>query len=273
MPRFTLAHSPDADDAFMFYALAKGLVATDGWEVDHVLSDIQTLNEHAERGTYEVTAISFHAYAYVHEKYRLVPAGGSFGEGYGPIVVSRGPSGPLRGRRVAVPGLRTSAWLLLKTYEPSVDAVVMPFDRILPAVAEGRVDLGLLIHEGQLTYGESGLTKVVDLGEWWTRETGLPVPLGGNAVRRDLGEGFAALATRIIRDSVMYSFAHREEALSHALSYARGLARPSVDRFVGMYVNARTLDCGPDGWEAVRLLLRRGREAGAITVDLPEVPC
>jgi 1,4-dihydroxy-6-naphthoate synthase len=272
MPRFTLAHSPDADDAFMFYALAKGMVATDGWEVEHVLSDIQMLNEHAERGTYEVTAISFHAYAYVHQKYRLVAAGGSFGEGYGPIVVSRSAVSSLRGRRVAVPGLRTSAYLLLKVYEPSVDVVVMPFDRILPAVADGAVDLGLLIHEGQLTFGESGLSKVVDLGEWWTRETGLPVPLGGNAVRRDMGDEFAALATRIIRDSVSYSLAHREEALSHALSYARGLARGSADRFVGMYVNARTLDCGPDGWEAVRLLLRRGREVGAIPFDPPVVP-
>ncbi len=272
MPRFKLAHSPDADDAFMFYALAKGKVETDGWEVEHVLSDIQSLNEHAERGTYEVTAISFHAYAYVHSKYRLVASGGSFGEGYGPIVVSRGPVSSLRGRRVAVPGLKTSAYLLLKAYEPTVEVTVMPFDRILPAVADGTVELGLLIHEGQLTYGESGLAKVVDLGEWWARETGLPVPLGGNAVRRDLGDDFAALATRVIRDSVSYSLAHREEALSHALSYARGLARPSADRFVGMYVNARTLDCGPDGWEAVRLLLRRGREVGAIPFDPPAVP-
>ena len=272
MPRFTLAHSPDTDDAFMFYALAKGKVDTDGWEVEHVLSDIQTLNEQAERGTYEVTAISFHAYAYVHATYRLVAAGGSFGEGYGPIVASRRPVSALRGCRVAVPGLRTSAYLLLKVYEPSVDVVVMPFDRILPAVADGAVDVGLLIHEGQLTYGESGLAKVVDLGEWWTRETGLPVPLGGNAVRRDLGDGFAALATRIIRDSVAYSLTHREEALSHALTYARGLARPNADRFVGMYVNARTLDCGPEGWEAVRLLLRRGNDVGAIPFEPPPIP-
>ncbi len=272
MRRFTLAHSPDADDAFMFHGLAAGKVDTGGWEVSHILSDIQMLNEQAEVGTYEVTAISFHAYAYVHEKYRLLAAGGSFGEGYGPIVVAREPVPSLRGRRVAVPGLKTSAYLLLKIYEPDFELCVMPFDRILPAVADETVECGLLIHEGQLTYGESGLRRVVDLGEWWTRRTGLPVPLGGNAVRRDLGDDFARLAERIIRDSVSYSLSHREEALSHALSYARGLGRATADRFVGMYVNQRTLDCGPDGWEAIRLLLRRGHEVGAIPFDPPGVP-
>lgn len=266
MKRMTIAHSPDSDDAFMFYGLAKGKLATDGLEVDHVLRDIETLNQEARRGTYEVTAISFHAYAYVADRYALMPCGSSIGDGYGPLLVARERllPGDVAKRKVAVPGTLTSALLALKLFAPKVETCVVPFDRILEEVQAGRADVGLLIHEGQLTFSERGLHKVMDLGAWWKEETGLPLPLGGNAVRRDLGGEMMARLTRLVRESVRYSLAHREEALGHAMSFARGMPTGVADRFVGMWVNEMTLDCGERGRQAVQLFLDRGHEAGLI---------
>lgn len=266
MKKVTIAHSPDSDDAFMFYGLAKGKLATDGLEVAHVLRDIETLNLEARRGTYEVTAISFHAYPYVADRYALMPCGGSIGDGYGPLLVAREPllPGDVAKRKVAVPGTLTSAFLALKLFAPEVETRVVPFDRILEDVEAGRADVGLLIHEGQLTFSERGLHKVMDLGAWWKAETGLPLPLGGNAVRRDLGGETMARLTRLVRESVRYSLAHREEALGYAMSFARGMAAGVADRFVGMWVNDMTLDCGERGRQAVQLLLDRGHEAGLI---------
>jgi 1,4-dihydroxy-6-naphthoate synthase len=274
--KISLAHSPDSDDAFMFYGLAKGHVPTDGLEVEHVLQDIESLNRAAEVGRHEVTAISFHAYPYVAERYALMPCGGSIGDGYGPLLVAREDLDPAEAgrRRVAVPGERTSAFLALKLFAPDARTYVVPFDRILDEVREGRADLGLVIHEGQLTFGGQGLRKVLDLGAWWKQETGLPLPLGGNAVRRDLGPDVMARLTRLVRETVRFSLAHRQDALRYALGFARGMDPAVADRFVGMWVNDMTVDCGPRGREAVQTLLDRGHQAGiiprAVRVDFVE---
>jgi 1,4-dihydroxy-6-naphthoate synthase len=264
--KVTIAHSPDSDDAFMFYGLAKGKLDSGGFEVQHVLRDIETLNQEARRGTYEVTAISFHAYPYVADKYALMPCGGSIGDGYGPLLVAREPMAPADVAKgvVAVPGTLTSAFLALKLFAPGVATRVVPFDKILDEVREGRADAGVVIHEGQLTFAGHGLAKVLDLGVWWKQETGLPLPLGGNAVRRDLGPETMARLTRLVRESVRYSLEHRAPALEYALSFARGMPPQVADRFVGMWVNQRTLDCGADGKEAIQLFLDRGHAAGVI---------
>jgi 1,4-dihydroxy-6-naphthoate synthase len=262
----TIAHSPDSDDAFMFYGLAKGRIDTGGLEVAHVLKDIQGLNEDARAGRYEVTAISFHAYPYVADRYALMPCGGSIGDGYGPLLVAREPLAPeaVAGCVVAIPGVLTSAYLVLELFAPGVATRVVPFDRILDEVKEGRADVGLIIHEGQLTFGGHGLHKVLDLGAWWKAQTGLPLPLGGNAVRRDLGPELMARLTRLVRESVRHSLGHRREALEYALGFARGMDPGVADRFVGMWVNDLTLDCGARGRLAVQTLLDRGHAAGVI---------
>jgi 1,4-dihydroxy-6-naphthoate synthase len=266
--KISLAHSPDSDDAFMFYGLARGKVPTGGLEIAHVLKDIESLNHEAREGVHEVTAISFHAYPYVAERYALMPCGGSIGEGYGPLVVAREALDlqALRGAGVvvAVPGTLTTAFLALKLFAPEVRTRVVPFDRILDEVREGRADAGLIIHEGQLTFAGHGLRKLLDLGAWWKDETGLPLPLGGNAVRRDLGPELVARLTRLVRESVRYSLAHRGEALRYALEFARGMDPAIADRFVGMWVNDMTVDCGERGRQAVQELLDRGHAAGLI---------
>ena len=264
--RISLAHSPDSDDAFMFYGLASGHVRCDGLDVEHTLTDIETLNRQAMVGRHEVTAISFHAYPYVADRYALMPCGGSIGDGYGPLLVAREPldASQLASREVAVPGTLTSAFLALQLFAPDVRTRVVPFDRILDEVRDGRADVGLVIHEGQLTYGGDGLHKVLDLGAWWKGETGLPLPLGGNAVRRDLGPELMARLTRLVRDTVAYSLAHREEALAYAMRFARGMEIAIADRFVGMWVNDMTLECGARGRRAVQTLLDRGHAAGVI---------
>ena len=264
--KVSLAHSPDSDDAFMFYGLASGHVPTGGLEITHVLKDIQTLNEEARVGLHEVTAISFHAWPQVADHYALMPCGGSIGDGYGPLLVAREPLARSEiGRRpVAVPGLLTTAYLALRLFAPAAETRVVPFDRILEEVHEGRADVGLIIHEGQLTYGGHGLHKVVDLGAWWKGETGLPLPLGANAVRRDLGEDLMRRLTRVVRDTVRYSLAHRAEALAYAMSFARGMDPRIGDRFVGMWVNEMTVDIDDRGRRAVQELLDRGHAAGVI---------
>jgi 1,4-dihydroxy-6-naphthoate synthase len=264
--KISLAHSPDSDDAFMFYGLAKGHVVAEGLEVAHTLTDIETLNREAMQGKHEVTAISFHAYPYVADSYALMPCGGSIGDGYGPLLVAREPLLPEQVARhtVLVPGTLTTAYLALKLFAPEAETRVHPFDSILEEVREGRADVGLIIHEGQLTFGGQGLHKVLDLGAWWKRETGLPLPLGGNAVRRDLGPDLMARLTRMVRESVKYSLAHRREALEYAMSFARGMETGIADRFVGMWVNEMTVDCGERGRRAVQELLDRGHAAGVI---------
>lgn len=264
--RISLAHSPDSDDAFMFYGLASGRVASGGLEVVHVLEDIETLNRQALAGRHEVTAISFHAYPYVAGRYALMPCGGSIGDGYGPLLVARTPlaKDEIERSTVAVPGTLTTAYLALKLFAPGAATRVVRFDRILEEVREGRADVGLLIHEAQLNYAGQGLHKLLDLGAWWKEETGLPLPLGGNAVRRDLGPELMARLTRLVRASVQYSLEHRTEALAHALQFARGMDPAVADRFVGMWVNELTLDCGERGRRAVQTLLDRGHAAGLI---------
>jgi 1,4-dihydroxy-6-naphthoate synthase len=264
-----LGHSPDPDDAFMFYALAEELIPADGFRFEHILRDIETLNEWAGEGRLEVTALSVHAYAYLSDRYRLLPHGASMGERYGPIVVAREAVDPaeLPRLRVAVPGLLTSAFLELQLAVGRIaDPVITPFDRILDVVEAGEVDAGLVIHEGQLTYASQGLELVMDLGEWWHELTGgLPLPLGANAVRRDLDEGDTLpRLSRLLRESIAYGLEHRPGALAHAERFGRGLDRGLADRFVGMYVNDRTLDYGEEGRAAVAELLRRGHEAGLI---------
>ncbi|MBY0397522.1 MAG: ABC transporter substrate-binding protein [Thermoleophilia bacterium] len=264
-----VGHSPDPDDAFMFYALAEELIPTDGFRFEHVLRDIETLNAWAREGRLEVTALSVHAYAYLSDRYRLLPHGASMGDRYGPIVVAREAMEPgeLPRRRVAVPGTLTSAFLQLQLAVGRIgDPVITPFDRVLEAVAEGEVDAGLVIHEGQLTYPSMGLELVIDLGEWWHEAAGgLPLPLGANAVRRDLDAGDTMpRLSRILRDSIAYALEHRAGALAHAERFGRGLDREMADRFVGMYVNERTLDYGEEGRAAVAELLRRGHEAGLL---------
>jgi 1,4-dihydroxy-6-naphthoate synthase len=262
-----VAHSPDSDDAFMFYALAEGKVDTEGLTYVHELQDIESLNQRALRGELEVTAVSIHAYAYLSDRYALLPHGASIGDRYGPRLVATRPMtrAEVKGRRIAIPGPLTSAYLALRLYEPDFEAVPTPFDRIEDAVLAGEVDLGLLIHEGQLTYGDNGLHLVADMGEWWYGETGLPLPLGGNVVRKDLGADLVRMVSRHLRASIAYALAHRAPALAHAMQYARGLDPAKADTFVGMYVNDWTLDYGERGREAVRLFLRRGVEAGIIT--------
>ena len=261
-----LAHSPDSDDAFMFYGLATHKIRAEGFKFTHVLEDIQTLNEKARNLVYDITAVSFHAYAYLSRDYVLLSSGASFGDGYGPMVVGHGALGPggLRGKRIAVPGRMTSAYLALKLFEPEIDPVVVPFDQILRRVASGEVEAGVVIHEGQLTYGLEGLTKLVDLGEWWQAETRLPLPLGGNVIRRSLGPSVIHQVARLLKDSIRYGLGHREEALNYAMQFSRGLDAPTADRFIAMYVNDWTLDYGERGREAVQLLLDRGFEAGIL---------
>ena len=263
---FTIAHSPDADDAFMFYALATGKIESDTLEFRHVLKDIQSLNRDAHDGRYDMTAISYHAYPYVADKYVLTAAGSSVGNGYGPIVVAASdvPPNELAGRRVAVPGLLTTAYLALKLYEPAVEPVVREFDRILDSVASGEVDAGVVIHEGQLTYGAAGMRSVVDLGEWWKRTQGLPLPLGCNCVKRDLPSEVQEEARRKLSATIQYSLDHRAEALEYALQFSRGLETGLADRFVGMYVNEHTTDMAAEVLEAGQRLLDMGFAAGLI---------
>lgn len=263
-----LAHSPDPDDAFMFYGLSIGAVDPGPYKFEHILEDIQTLNQRAMRGGYEITAISIHAYPYVADRYQLTACGSSMGDNYGPMIVTRAPRDIewLRGRTIAVPGRMTTAYLalsLLLGRDGFTPRVVM-FDQIGAEVAAGRVDAGLLIHEGQLTYAREGLSLVVDLGRWWMERTGLPLPLGGNVVRRDLGPEHARAVTRIMKASIRYSLDHRDEAVKYALRFGRGLDEKLADRFVGMYVNEWTLDYGPRGREAIRRLLADGAKAGIV---------
>ena len=261
-----VAHSPDSDDAFMFYALAEGKIDTGDIRYVHELQDIQTLNERAMRGELEVTAVSIHAYAYLSDRYALLPHGASMGDRYGPRLVSRTQMSrsDVRGKRIAIPGMLTSAYLALRLYEPDFVPVVVPFDEIEDAVVDGSVDLGLLIHEGQLTYGERGLRLIADMGVWWFEETGLPLPLGGNVVRKDLGSDLIETISRHLHASIAFGLDHRRAALDHSMKYARGLDRTMADTFVGMYVNDWTLDYGARGREAVRKFLARGVDAGII---------
>lgn len=261
-----LAHSPDSDDAFMFYALATHKLPTPGYKYTHILSDIQTLNEAALTETYDVTALSFAAYPALRDKYVLLDCGASFGEGYGPIVVASGPmkAHELKGKRIGVPGLKTSAYLTLKLFEPNFEPVVIPFDKIVEAVRKEVVEAGLLIHEGQLFFPQLGLHRILDLGMWWQEQTSLPLPLGGNAVRRALGPETGRFIARTIRDSVAYGLEHRDEALNYAMQFAREMDPELADKFVGMYVNKWTLGYGEKGKRAVRELIERGTAAGLL---------
>jgi 1,4-dihydroxy-6-naphthoate synthase len=263
-----IAHSPDSDDAFMFYALTQGLLDVDGLKIEHRLQDIETLNQAAFQGLYEITAFSFHAYAHLADRYQVMPSGASFGDGYGPVVVSREPLGraDLVGRKIAIPGQLTTAHLALRLWQPEVTTEIHPFDQILDLVSNGTVDAGVIIHEGQLTYQDLGLRAVVDLGAWWKDETGGPLPLGGNGIRRDLDEGLKRRLCRLLTQSINYALDNRAEALGYAVRYARGIEDDPVrsDRFVGMYVNDWTRDYGDAGRKAVQLLLDRGYEAGIL---------
>jgi 1,4-dihydroxy-6-naphthoate synthase len=264
-----VSHSPDSDDAFMFWALAEEKLDTGDLRYVHQLADIETLNRRALAGELEVSAVSIHAYAYLADRYALLGCGASMGDGYGPRVVCREPApadagAALAGRRIAVPGLLTTAYLALRLYQPDFEAVVTPFDQIEAAVLAGGVDAGLLIHEGQLTFADAGLELWTDLGAWWLADTGLPLPLGGNVVRRDLGPAVVAQIARDLRASIRYALEHRAPALAHAGRYSRGLTDSNTDRFVGMYVNEWTVDWGSRGRDAVQLLLNRGADAGII---------
>ncbi|HEV8240614.1 MAG TPA: MqnA/MqnD/SBP family protein [Thermoanaerobaculia bacterium] len=263
-----IAHSPDSDDAFMFWALSQGVLDTEGIAVEHVLADIETLNQAAFQGRYEVTALSLHAYAYLHDRYQLMPSGASFGDGYGPVVVAkqRLTREDLAGAEVAIPGKLTTAALALRLWQPAVATRIVPFDQVLDVVARGEAVAGVVIHEGQLTYGEQGLHAVVDLGAWWKEETGGPLPLGANGIRRDLPEDTKRLLCRLLRESIDCGLERRQEALDYALRYARGIEddRARADRFVGMYVNEWTRDYGEAGRAAVQGLLDRGHAAGLL---------
>ena len=270
--RITVAHSPDSDDAFMFYGLASHSVDTGGIIVDQVLADIETLNRAAFDGTYEVTAVSFHAFAHLADKYALLAHGASMGDNYGPIVVARSDGGPqgVKGSRVAIPGTLTTAYLALRLYEPDFEYVVVPFDQIQQAVLDGKAEAGLLIHEGQLTYQDEGLRKIVDLGEWWSQRTdGLPLPLGGNIIRRDLGADMIRKVSKMLHDSIAYALSHRREAVEYAEQFGRGLDRERTDRFVGMYVNDLTLGYGDRGRRAVERLMNEAFEKGLIPNRVP----
>ena len=261
-----LAHSPDSDDAFMFYALATRKLRPRMLSFRHVLFDIETLNRHAMEGRFDLTAISYHAYPYFADRYQLLSTGSSMGDGYGPMVVSTRlfSAEELRGKKVAVPGLLTTAWLVLKLFQPEVEPVVVPFDRIFEAVREGRADAGLLIHEGQLTYDREEMHRIVDLGRWWQQQQGLPLPLGGLAVARHLPPEVKKEVARLIRRSIEYALDHREEALTYAMQFAREMDQSLTDKFVGMYVNEYTLDCGARGRQAIERLLDLGYRSGTI---------
>jgi 1,4-dihydroxy-6-naphthoate synthase len=270
--RITVAHSPDSDDAFMFYGLASGAVETGGIVVDQVLKDIETLNRAAFDGRYEVTAVSFHAYAHLVDKYALLPHGASMGDKYGPIVVASQGAGPngVKGSRIAIPGTLTTAYLALRIYEPDFEFVVVPFDEIQQAVLDGKAEAGLLIHEGQLTYQDEGLRKIVDLGEWWAERTaGLPLPLGGNIIRRDLGPEMIAKVSKMLHDSIAYALSHRAEAVEYALQFGRGLDRGKTDTFVGMYVNDLTLAYGERGRRGLERLMADAYDRGLIPQRVP----
>jgi len=262
----TVAHSPDSDDAFMFYGLATNKIRVPGLKFNHTLTDIETLNRKAMDGFYDVTAISFHAYPYLQDKYVLMPCGGSVGEKYGPMIVSPRMMSldDVKEVRLAIPGSLTTAYLALKLFAPKIETVVVPFDQIIPEILEGKHQAGLIIHEGQLSYEKSGLYRLLDLGKWWHEQTGLPLPLGGNAIRRELGPELIATINKALKDSIQYALDHREEALAYAMQFARDLDPQIADRFVGMYVNERTLDYGADGREAVTKLLDMGYKAGII---------
>jgi 1,4-dihydroxy-6-naphthoate synthase len=267
----TIAHSPDSDDAFMFYGLATNRVQVPGLRFTHTLCDIQTLNQKAIEGAgvYDVTAISFHAYPYLQDKYALMTCGGSVGEGYGPMIVA--PKAythdEVKRKTIAVPGKLTTAYLALKLFAPEIETEVVPFDQIIPSVLQGKYEAGLIIHEGQLTYDRSGLYRILDLGKWWLETTGLPLPLGGNAIRRSLGPELISSVSSALRDSIQYALDHRDQALAYAMQFARDLDPQLADRFVGMYVNERTLDYGPDGKEAIRRLLETGYRSGIIPIE------
>ena len=266
----SIAHSPDSDDAFMFYGLATNKVRVPGYRFSHVLTDIETLNHKAiDEAFYDVTAISFHAYPYLQDAYTLMACGGSVGDGYGPMIVSMRKLTPaeLKKTRIAVPGTLTTAYLSLKLYEPEIETTVVPFDKIIPAVLSGEFDAGLIIHEGQLTYAKEGLLKLLDLGQWWREQTSLPLPLGGNAIRRSLGPEVQRIATQALRDSIQHALDNRDEALLYAMQFARDLDTSTANRFVGMYVNERTLDYGPDGREAIVKLLKMGYDRGIIPIE------
>jgi 1,4-dihydroxy-6-naphthoate synthase len=265
----SIAHSPDSDDAFMFYGLATNKIRVPGYRFNHTLCDIETLNLRArDEAFYDVTAISFHAYPYLQQHYALMGCGGSVGEGYGPMVVAARPlAAEELGRiKLAVPGTLTTAYLALKIFNPEIETVTVPFDRIIPEILAGNFDAGLIIHEGQLTYSTSGLHKVLDLGVWWRETTGLVLPLGGNAIRRSLGPEPMRIVTKAVRDSIQHALDHREQALEYAMQFARDLDARLANRFVSMYVNERTLDYGPDGREAIRKLLDLGHERGIIPI-------
>ena len=262
----TLGHSPDPDDAFMFYALAADKMDTEGLSFRHIIQDIETLNRRALKAELDVTAVSIHAYAYVLDQYALLTSGASIGDNYGPLVIAPRPMqrDELRSVKIAVPGTMTTAYLALRLCVGDANTVVIPFDQIMDAVERGEADAGLLIHEGQLTYSARGFHKVVDLGEWWMQETGLPLPLGGNAIKKSLGPELIEKVSRLLRESIEYGLAHRVDAVRHSMAYARGMETELTDKFVGMYVNDYTVDYGDRGREAVRLLLERGHQAGVI---------
>ena len=262
-----IAHSPDSDDAFMFYGLATNKIRVPGYRFHHTLTDIETLNQKAmHEQTYDVTAVSFHAYPYIQENYAIMACGGSMGENYGPMVVAAKPYtvDEMKKLRIAIPGPLTSAYLALKLFAPEIETVSVPFDKIIPAIQSGEFEAGLIIHEGQLTYARDGLRKIIDLGVWWRELTGLPLPLGGNAIRRNLGGDAQLITTNALRDSIQHALDHREAALEYAMQFARDLDPASANRFVGMYVNERTLNYGEDGREAIRKFLDMGYDRGII---------
>lgn len=268
-----VAHSPDSDDAFMFYALNTDKIDKRGYTFIDVLCDIETLNKEAFKGTYEVSAVSIHAFPFIADKYALLSSGASMGDNYGPIVVSKEYFDPqeLKYKNIAVPGTLTSAFLALRLYQPDIKYTVMPFDQIIDAVKEGKVDAGLIIHEGQLTYRDEGLVEIVDLGKWWYKKTdGLPLPLGGNVIRKDLGFKVMKEVSEILKESIRYSLEHREEAVEYALKFARGMDKKRADRFIGMYVNELTLDYGERGRKAVELFLKEAFQKGFIE-NLPSI--
>lgn len=268
-----IAHSPDSDDAFMFYAINTGKIDTKGYEFIDVLADIETLNREAMKGTYEVSAISIHAFPYVADRYALLSSGASMGDNYGPMVVAKEHFDPseLKNKKIAVPGTLTSAFLALRLFEPEINYVVIPFDKIIDTVKSGEADAGLIIHEGQLTYQDEGLVCIVDLGRWWYEKTGgLPLPLGGNVIRKDLGEKVMNEISEILRESIRYSISHREEAVEYALKFARGMDKGRADRFIGMYVNDLTVDYGERGRKAVEIFLKEAYQKGLIP-NMPQI--
>ncbi len=271
---FLLGHSPDPDDAFMFYAMAANKIDLRGYRFEHRLEDIETLNQRARRGELHISAISIHAYAYVTDKYALLPCGASMGDGYGPLIVSTGagkevdPREWLQKKTIAVPGKMTSAFLALQLYLREFKYVVVPFDQIFETVRSGRADAGLIIHEGQLTYARSGFTKIIDLGEWWKNRTGLPLPLGGNVLRKDIPAAIQRDLAAILRDSIEFGLAHRTEAVHHSMAYARDMGSDLASKFIGMYVNEYTRDYGEIGREAIRRFLGEARERGHLNREI-----